>query len=172
MPLRHTAGAALRRTNLLWMLGFTGLLPSAGWAAGVTCSVSATGPVFGTYVAATVTPLNSNGSVVVTCTIIAGNNTGTATPIMALSAGASASYTTRTMGSTPRLLNYNLYRDAAHTQVWGDGTGVSSTNSASISVTKASPTQQVTATIYGRIPASQDAYPNAYTDTIVVTVTY
>jgi spore coat protein U-like protein len=62
-------------------------------------------------------------------------------------------------------LNYNLYRDASRTQVWGEtiltdtvvglGTGFSTTH-----------------TVYGRITAGSAASIDVYSDTITVTVTY
>ena len=69
-------------------------------------------------------------------------------------------------------LNYNLFYDAAYTQIRGDGTGGSTTGGASFTLTKADPTQSTTSTIYGRIPSGQDVAAGSYTDTIIVTVTY
>jgi spore coat protein U-like protein len=66
-------------------------------------------------------------------------------------------------------LSYNLYLDAAHSMIWGDGTGGSQTGTLTINglgnVT-------ANATIYALIP-SQDPAPGAgYTDSITVTVNY
>jgi spore coat protein U-like protein len=69
-------------------------------------------------------------------------------------------------------LNYNLYFDAAFTQIRGDGTGGSQTGGASLTVSSASRTATATSTLYGRIPASQNAVPGTYLDTITVTITY
>jgi len=69
-------------------------------------------------------------------------------------------------------LNYNLYFDAAFTQIRGDGTGGSQTGGATLTVSSSSRTASATSTIYGRMPAAQNAVPGSYADTIVVTITY
>jgi spore coat protein U-like protein len=69
-------------------------------------------------------------------------------------------------------LGYNLYYDAAYSQIRGNGTGGSQTGGATLNLTPGAPTQSVNAVIYGRIPAGQDPAPGSYLDTIVVTITY
>jgi spore coat protein U-like protein len=61
-------------------------------------------------------------------------------------------------------LFYNLYIDATLTTVWGDGAGHSATVGATQSVANH--------TVYGRIPAAQNAHVGVYNDTIVVTLTF
>ena len=154
----------------LWLLGCCGgLLPALATGA-VSCSVSATGPAFGIYNPLSVTPTYANGQVLVTCTLLGGGAT-TVNLVSSYSTGASGSYATRTMVSGANKLNYNLYFDAAYTQIRGDGTGGSQTGGASLALSPGNPTQTATGTIYGRIPASQDVAAGAYTDTIVVTIT-
>ncbi len=80
--------------------------------------------------------------------------------------------TTRALVSGTRQLGYNLYGSDAFQQVWGDGTGGSYYGTASVPLTPANPTQQVSGTIYGQIGAGQDVAPGAYLDTIVVTITF
>jgi spore coat protein U-like protein len=82
-----------------------------------------------------------------------------------LSKGSSSTYTTRTLKNGTNALNYNLYRDSARTQIWGDGTGGSSIQSNNNVRTR-------TYTTYGRAPAAQDASVGAYSDTIIVTVIF
>ncbi len=147
-----------------------GLLPALSNAA-VSCSVSATGPVFGVYNPLSGTPTYANGQVQATCTLLSGGAT-TVTLVSSYSAGSSGSYALRSMLLGPNKLNYNLYFDAAYTQIRGDGTGGSQTGGASLALTAGNPTQSATSTIYGRIPASQDVAAGAYSDTIVVTITY
>ena len=48
---------------------------------------------------------------------------------VALSTGGSGSYATRKMSNGTDTLSYNLYTDAGHTIIWGDGSGGTSTNS-------------------------------------------
>lgn len=153
----------------LWA-GGAGLLPALA-AAAVSCTVSATGPLFGIYNPLSATPTYANGQVQATCTLLSGGAT-TVNLVSSYSTGHSGSYALRSMAAGTNILHYNLFFDAAYTQIRGDGTGGSQTGGASFSLTPGNPTQSTTSTIYGRIPASQDVAAGAYTDTIIVTVTY
>ena len=153
-----------------WLIFCVGLLPAVTTAA-VSCSVSATGPVFGVYNPLSATPTYANGQIQATCTLLSGGAT-TVTLVSSYSSGKSGSYAMRTMLSGTNKLNYNLFFDAAYTQIRGDGTGGSQTGGASLALSPGNPTQSSTSTIYGRIPASQDVAAGAYSDTIVVTITY
>lgn len=167
-PVRKSTAACLRVTGIV-ALAFM-VMPSA--QAAVSCTVSATGPAFGTYNPLSGSPLLSNGSVTATCTLTGNTNT-TVNLTSSYSAGNSGNFSSRSMKSGTNVLSYNLYYDAAFTQIRGDGTGGSLTGSASLTLTTSSRTQSVPAsTIYGRIPAGQDVAAGSYTDTIVVTVTY
>jgi spore coat protein U-like protein len=139
--------------------------------AAVTCSASATGPAFGVYNPLNATPTYANSTVQVTCTLLSGGST-TVNLVSSYSAGASGSYALRRMLSGANTLNYNLYYDAAYTQIRGDGTGGSQTGGATLNLTPGNPTQTASGTIYGRIPAGQDVAAGSYADTIVVTITY
>ena len=72
------------------------------------------------------------------------------------------------MQSGANTLTYNLYLNAAETQIWGDGTGGSVIDNATITALLGT----VTVTAYGLMPAAQDVSPGAYADTITVTVSY
>jgi spore coat protein U-like protein len=136
-----------------------------------SCSVAASGVNFGIYNPLSGTPLNSTGTVTVTCTLLSGGAT-TVNLTAALSTGSSGNYTARTMLAGVNKLNYNLYWSTAYQQVWGDGTGGSFYGVASVPLSPGNPTQQVSGTMYGQISAGQDVAPGAYLDTIVVTVNY
>ena len=127
-----------------------------------SCNVSATTLNFGTYDPASGTALTGSSTVNVFCT------SGTAYTA-ALSVGTGGgSFTTRTVASGGNTLNYNLYRDSARSQVWGDGTGSTFTVSGTGSgVLTANPL-----TVYGQMPTAQDGPPGTYTSTITVTVTF
>jgi spore coat protein U-like protein len=154
-----------------------GLLVCAAMAAGgtaqaaATCTVTAVGPAFGAYNPLNPSPTLSNGSVTASCQYVSGGTT-TVALVSSYSAGSSGSYASRTMLSGLNRLSYNLYFDAAFTQVRGDGTGGSQTGGATLTVSSASRTATATSVIYGRIPASQNAVPGSYLDTIMVTITY
>ena len=64
-------------------------------------------------------------------------------------------------------MDYNLFTDAAHLTIWGDGTP------GTILVAGIAPNNtNVIHTVYGRIPGNQNLFAGAYTDTITVTITY
>jgi len=140
-------------------------------AATYTCTLSVTAPNFGAYNPFQTTPDQVNGTLSATCTLLTGG-AATVSLLDSFSTGSSNSYTTRTLVSGAGTLNYNLYKDAAYTQVRGNGTGGSLTGSATLNLTSTNPVQTVSGTIYGQIPAGQNVAPGTYTDTIVVTLTF
>lgn len=139
--------------------------------AAATCTVSAVGPAFGVYNPLNAAATAANGSVTATCSYVSGGTT-TVNIVSSYSAGSSGSYAARTLRSGASALSYNLYYDAAYTQVRGDGTGGSLTGGATLTVSASSRTATTTSVIYGLMPAGQNAVPGSYLDTITVTVTY
>lgn len=137
----------------------------------VNCTASASGIAFGIYNPLSAVANASTGSLKVTCN---GSGTGSAnvTLTVTLSTGLSGSYATREMFSGVNALNYNIYWSTAYNQIIGDGTGGSFAGTAGPFVVPAGGSNFATGTLYGRIPASQDVAPGAYSDVIVVTVTY
>jgi spore coat protein U-like protein len=66
-------------------------------------------------------------------------------------------------------LNYNLYKDAARTVIWGDGTS----GTQNLFVQNPQPNNQdISVPIYGRIPAGQGAGVGNYTNTLAVTINF
>lgn len=174
--LSHASFATLPgRQMTRWVARVLGVvaalvLPAVAPAA-VSCQVAATGPAFGTYNPTNTSATVANGTLTATCTLTSGNS-ATVTLTSSYSTGASGTFSSRVMLSGANRLSYNLYYDAAYTQIRGDGTGGSQTGSGSMSLTRAAPTQEIQSTIYGRVTAGQDVAPGTYTDTITVTVTY
>ncbi len=126
------------------------------FAAPADCTLSTSGIAFGGYDPFVNEDVDSVANINVTC--------DDATPYsIALSTG-NGTYETRVMTSGLHHLLYNLYIDAALTTVWGDGTGQSMTVTDTQSVANY--------TVYGRIPARQNAHVGVYSDTIVITVTF
>ena len=78
-----------------------------------------------------------------------------------LSTGNGGSFTPRTLRNGVNTLQYNLYKDANRTVIWGDGSAGTATASANGSTTF---------TVYGQIPAGQDAAAGVYADSIIVTL--
>ena len=66
---------------------------------------------------------------------------------------------------TAARLNYFLYSDSARTVNWGNTVGTDT-----IHLTAGA--APIVSTVYGRVPAGQFVAPDAYLDTINVTVTY
>lgn len=126
---------------------------NAAWPA---CTVSAVGINFGSYDPFFQQNLDSTGSVEVNCDVIT-------TYSIALSPGRGA-YTSRAMANGSHELFYNLYTSVAHATVWGDGTAGTATVDAS--------GMDNEHTVYGSIPAGQNAFAGNYSDTIVVTLTF
>jgi len=125
------------------------------------CAVVATPMAFGDYTSST--DAIGTSTITVTCT------NGTAYDI-GLDAGgaAGATVTTRQMSGTTvtaARLNYFLYSDSSRTVNWGNTVGTDTVHLTA----GATP---IISTVYGRVPAGQFVAPDAYLDTINVTVTY
>lgn len=132
------------------------LCPAVGAA---QCMVSVTGLAFGTYDVFSASPTDSAGTITVECAAGTGYS-------VALSPGVSGSYVSRTMIDGGRSLQYGLYLDSARSVSWGDGSGGSATVSGTGSGA------QIHHTVYGRIPARQNARVGSYADSITVTVAF
>lgn len=63
-------------------------------------------------------------------------------------------------------VNYQLYLDAAHSTIWGDGTAGTSTATGTGSGLSQS------LTVYGQVPAQTTPAPGTYSDTITATITF
>ena len=125
------------------------------------CTVVATPMAFGNYTSSTVSETTS--TITVTCT------NGTTYDIgLGAGAAAGATVTTRQMSGTTvttARLNYFLYSDTGRTVNWGNTVGTDTVSLTAGAV-------PIISTVYGRVPASQFVAPDAYLDTIAVTVTY
>jgi spore coat protein U-like protein len=159
----------LARRGSAFACAAAGLFMAESGHAAVTCAATATGVAFGNYSPLQTTASTSTGTVVVNCS--ATGAAGTVTLLFDLSAGMSGSYSPRKMFSGTHSLSYNLYLNTAHTQIWGNGTGGTSTISTTLTVTPRRGAQ-ASQTVYGMIPSGQDVAAGSYSDTIVVTVLY
>jgi spore coat protein U-like protein len=75
------------------------------------------------------------------------------------------------MVSGANALQYNIYLTPSYAQIVGDGSAGTYAPSDSGTVTSGQ-VYKVTGNLYGYMPPSQDVPAGAYTDSIVVTVTY
>ncbi len=137
------------------------MLLSAGAAWG-DCSVTATQLGFGNY-----DPLRSpsaevTGEISVTCPA------GTAYTIL-LDSGANSGGVfsiRRMLSSSGAALNYNIYRDAARTEIWGDGTNSTYTQTG---VGTGAAQRYI---VYGHIPQGQDPPAGIYGDSVSVKINW
>jgi len=143
------------------------IVAASGNCAAAGCSVSASGVNFGTYNPLSGSPDDAAGTVTFSCNVGVGLLMSWT---VSLSTGSSGSYAPRRLSNGVGTLSYNLYTSAAHSSVWGDGTGVTSVVSDQVLLIVGLNTFNYP--VYGRIPAGQDAAAGSYTDTIVVTVNY
>ena len=127
-----------------------------------SCTISVTSIAFGTYNVFTTTADDSTGTITYRCNAAAANIS------ISLSDGSSSTFSPRTLRKGSEVLQYNLYRNAARTTIWGDGTGGTSV------YTSANPANNsnVNVTIYGRIPAQQDVSAGSYTDTVSAVINF
>jgi spore coat protein U-like protein len=136
-------------------------------AEGATCTISATPVSFGAYNVFVVSATDSTGSLTFRCTGT-GNSGSNISISIALSKGGSGSFTSRAMLATGNSLGYNLYRNAARTTIWGDGTG----GTRAYVNTNVTRNQNIALTVYGRIPAQQDVTAGSYADTVTATINF
>jgi spore coat protein U-like protein len=124
------------------------------------CTISATSLAFGAYVPTATLPTDGTSTVTTTCTLAAPYNIGLNKGI-----GAGATVAARNMTSGANLLTYSLYRDAAHLLVWGETIGTDTVALVGTGLAQ-------NTTVFGQIPALQNASVGSYTDTITATVTF
>ena len=120
------------------------------------CTISALPITFGNYDPLSSSPLDGQGSVIYTCTLIPFGPTPNIR--IELSSGGAGNFDRRMSFGFERLF-YNLYLDATRSTVWGNGSG--GTDYYSATPPNGVP---VTVPIYGRIPARQDAVAGPYSD--------
>lgn len=137
--------------------------PTAALA--INCGVRVSPVNFGIYQPLSPTPVDVIGQVRIICRAQPG------TFAVSIGPGTSGDATARTLvAAGTGLLFYNLYRDAARTQIWGDGTPPTF-------VVTGARTQRGRPTtfnfpIYGRIFANQAPDAGLYTDNLVITVLF
>ena len=127
------------------------------------CTLSVTGVNFSPYDVLAPAPNDTVGNLAISCDEVP-------PPGVTVSIGASPTsggFSPRRMRGTFDLLDYNLYTEARHANVWGDGTN--STNTVSVRVPRNNP---ATLKIYGRIPPQQNVSAGSYADTLVVTINW
>jgi spore coat protein U-like protein len=137
-------------------------LPLPAQAICTSFGVTTTTLDFGVYDPGSSSPTASTGNVTIRCGV------GILPAFsVALSVG-NGSYTQRTLRNGTDALDYNLYADAAHMTVWGDGTGATVTQDLTGLITLGSTSY----TVYGAVAPGQHPAPGSYVDTITVIVNF
>jgi len=135
-------------------------------AAAIQCKIVVVQTMnFGLYMPATTDPVDVIGQLTVRCQAQPG------TFSVGIGPGLSGDQTARTLssgGSTP--LYYNLFRDPAMTEIWGDGTPPTFVATGR-RTTQGRPTF-FDFPIYGRIFANQAPDAGVYNDSLLVTVLF
>ena len=152
----------IKRTTVALSVTIMLVLPLPALALLDHCTISTVGVAFGNYNVFSPTALTSNGSVTYSCVGIGSNSI-----TIDLSQG-NGTYAVREMRRGTEPLGYNLYLNAGATQIWGNGTG----GSQRYGPIDPPNNQNVTVTIFGRIPPGQDVTIGNYTDTIVATINF
>lgn len=125
-----------------------------------SCNVTANDMAFGNYDSVASSPLAVATTIDVVCT------NGTAY-VVALDEGLGSGATSavRKLTDGAATLDYALFHDPAHSDVWGDDPGVDTLAAVGTGAVQSHD-------VYGLIPANQTAPAGDYEDTVTVTVTY
>jgi len=134
------------------------------------CRVAATGLNFGAYDVFAPAPLDTTGSVTVTCDQRNRIDVTVSIGPSPTSGGFNPRQMRRTSGTNR--LNYNLYTTNGYASVWGDGTSTTATVGGTGAGLSAA--SEFTHTVYGKLPnaGNEDAPVGNYADSIQVTVEY
>jgi spore coat protein U-like protein len=163
MIVRRLTGILILLVASFW----AGVASAACYSPGAcSCSVSLTSIAFGSYDTQSPGPTDTVGSLSISCS---SGNPADSTLSIALSPGSSGNANARTLLRGTHPLYYNLYTNVARTVIWGDDSGGG--ESVASSFPPVSRTAK-TFSIYGRIPALQNAWAGAYYDSVTVTVSY
>lgn len=153
----------LRQRYPLTALLCAALFPHEAFA--IHCQVSLNPIDFGIYRPLQAVPLDVTGTITVRCMAQPGSYGVT------IGSGGSGDFVARALTSgTGGTLIYNLYRDPARTQIWGDG-------SPSTFIVAGARTDRGRPTVtdhpvYGRVIAGQTPDPGTYVDNLLVTVLF
>jgi spore coat protein U-like protein len=148
----------VKLNNLILSVIFLGY---AGMAWGQECQVTVSPLNFGDYHPFSGAPRDATGKITVTC------DAGLPFTVK-LDQGVTPerSFNPRELGAAGRrdTLQFNLYRDSARQEIWGDGTGNT------FVVTGTGTGNPITLTVFGRIQPRQNVPVEHYSDQIYVIV--
>jgi spore coat protein U-like protein len=134
------------------------------------CVIETRPVTFGVYDPLAGTAVDAIGQVIYSCGNLlgAGTRAGSKNVRIELETGSSNQYVDRRMTSGADYLLYNLYLDATHRTVWGNGT-----NNTGVYVDSHPPNlTPVTVTVFGRIRGLQDVSAGQYVDAMLARVVF
>ena len=143
--------------RILIALGVLGCVLGGTAAEAADCGLSASSVRFGNYNVFVPAPTDSTGAVVYRC------NGSAKSVVIALTRGQSGTFP-RELQKGTESLEYNLFKDASRTTVWGDGTAGTQLFYAGDPPNHT----DVTVPIFGRIPPGQDIASGSYSDNVTV----
>ena len=154
-------------------MALVALLIGVEASAAVDCTVSTVGVAFGEYDPLAVIPTDSTGNVTIVCVYLSGGAQQIAYSAQ-LSPGSSGTFLQRQMRAPPSVLRYNLFTDPARSAIWGDGGAGTAVANGSVTIGPGvgNGRREDVRSIYGRIPARQDALFGNYADSIIVTLVF
>lgn len=163
----------MRYLTLALIISFLSLAAPKQVEAAADCTITATAVAFGIYDPLNTLATDSTGTVTLTCFHTGGGGTRVDWTVD-LSTGGAGTYTPRQLSNGAGLISYNLFTDAARTQIWGNGLGGTGRASGRFNLSNGAPNNIRTTNLiaYGRIPALQDPAPGNYLDFITVTLTF
>lgn len=135
-----------------------------------TCSASVGSLAFGNINPLSASPTDSTATLRLSC----GGTVALLVPYtVSIGAGTGGSVADRRMSSSGGTLSYGLYRDAARSVPWGDGTASTSVLNGGVTLDALGLAPDTVMTLYGRVPGGQRTVaPGSYSDVLTVTVTY
>jgi spore coat protein U-like protein len=162
-----SANSGIKAFPVAMLIGGLALLPNTIFAA-TTCTMAVTPVAFGSYDVSSTTARDTSGTIVVTC-----RRSGGPSPTVTIAIGPGmygGTIATRKMkqNAGSDLLSYNLFQDAAKTALWGDVIGTNAFRRFLAVPNNGS--AQLTATVFGRIPAGQDVTYGSYSDSVLVSL--
>ena len=146
--------------RLIAVLGLLFVAPAAN--AQVSCSLSTAPMNFGTYLPMAPAPLDVTGQLQARC------GGGLAFIRFEIGPGQSGNALDRTMTTPGDVLRYNLYTNAARTNVFGDGAPGTSV----VWRIVWGRTRDYNVSVYGRVFPGQDPRAGPYNDNLLVTVVF
>jgi spore coat protein U-like protein len=161
-PIAEQTNKAVR---ILLVFGILFTVLGSKQALAINCRVTLVAMDFGVYMPMAPVHVDVNGQVGIRCQAQPG------TFNVIIGPGFSGDQLSRTLtDGSGGIIAYNMYRNAARTEIWGDGSPPTFVVSG-IRRNRGRPTSY-NYTVYGRMFSGQSPNPGVYTDNVVVTVLF